>query len=145
VFAVSMDSPAAADPPIGGAAAGSSPAAAARRGGAGSAGEGDYRPVGELEVGKMPDVDADACGRAVTYPAEAERNGVAGDVRLRVSLDDRGRVRAAQVLSGLGHGLDQAAVEALKHRCRFTPAVNRSGSPVAFVIESYTFHFELPR
>ena len=93
----------------------------------------------------MPEVDTDACGRTVSYPPEAEQAGVEGDVRLRISLTETGRVHAVRVLSGLGHGLDRAAVEAISHRCRFRPAVAKDGHPVPFVIESYTFHFELPR
>jgi protein TonB len=111
----------------------------------GAPGDHGYAPASELDVKTMPDVDADACGRTVSYPPEAEREGVEGDVRLRVSLDDTGHVHGVHVLSGLGHGLDQAAVEAIKHRCRFTPALSRDGRAVAFVIQSYTFHFELPR
>jgi TonB family protein len=93
----------------------------------------------------MPEVDTDACGRTITYPADAEQAGIEGDVRLRIALTESGRVHAVHVLSGLGHGLDRAAVDAITHRCRFSPAVARDGKPVAFVIESYTFHFELPR
>jgi protein TonB len=111
----------------------------------GAAGEPGYAPASELDIKTMPDVDADACGRTVSYPPEAEREGVEGDVRLRVSLDEAGRVHGVRVLAGLGHGLDQAAMEALKHRCHFKPAVARDGRTVAFVIQSYTFHFELPR
>ena len=101
--------------------------------------------MSELEIKMMPEIDTDACGKTITYPDDATKNGVEGDVRLRVTLDDRGRVRAARVLSGLGHGLDQAAVEALTHRCHFTPAIAKDGRAVPFVVESYTFHFELPR
>ena len=125
-----------------------SPGAAGAGSGAGSAGgggPGGYHPASELEVGKMPEVDTDACGRTISYPAEAEQAGVEGDVRLRIALTDSGRVHAVHVLSGLGHGLDRAAVDAISHRCRFSPAIARDGKPVAFVIESYTFHFELPR
>ena len=50
-----------------------------------------------------------------------------------------------KVLSGLGHGLDQAAMYALKNRCRFTPAIATDGKAVPYVIPSYTFHFEIPR
>jgi protein TonB len=117
---------------------GGSPALAGAAGGAEGA-------VSDLDVGVMPEVDGDACGRAAQYPHEAEANGIEGDVRLRVSLNERGTVRGVQVLSGPGHGLDQAAAEAIRHRCRFSPAVGKNGRTVAFVIESYTFHFELPR
>jgi protein TonB len=112
----------------------------------GGTGDGDgYRPVSEIDIKTMPDVDSDACGRSISYPSDAEKNGIAGDVRLRVALDERGHVRNVRVLAGLGHGLDQAAMEAIQHHCRFTPAIDRSGRPVAFIIPSYTFHFELPR
>jgi protein TonB len=104
-----------------------------------------YRPVSELDVGVMPEVDAEACGRAAVYPAEAEQSGIEGDVRLRVALNEKGGVHAVRVLSGLGHGLDRAAMEAIKTRCKFSAAIGRAGRPVAFVIESYTFHFQLPR
>jgi protein TonB len=99
----------------------------------------------ELSIKQMPEVDTEACGRSIGYPAEAERAGIEGKVRLRVALDARGKVTSARVLRGLGYGLDQAAVEALTHRCRFTPAIAADGRPAPFVIESYTFAFELPR
>jgi TonB family protein len=96
----------------------------------GGSGTGGYHPASALDVAGMPEV---------------EQAGVEGDVRLRISLTETGRVHAVRVLSGLGHGLDRAAVEAISHRCRFRPALAKDGRPVPFVIESYTFHFELPR
>lgn len=118
-----------------------------RPGGTASSGDGDgaYQPASESEVATMPEIDTDACGRTITYPDEAAQAGIEGDVRLRVALTPEGRVYAVHVLSGLGHGLDRAAAEALKHRCRFSPAIGKAGKPVAFVIQSYTFHFQLPR
>jgi periplasmic protein TonB len=105
----------------------------------------EYKPVSELYIKKMPDIDADACGRTIQYPAEAEQLGVEGDVKLRVELDDHGKVHGIKVLSGLGHGLDQAAVYALTHKCKFTAAIATDGKPVSYVIPSYVFHFEIPR
>lgn len=105
----------------------------------------EYKPVSELYIKKMPDIDSDACGRTIQYPAEAEQLGVEGDVKLRVELDDKGHVHGIKVLNGLGHGLDQAAVYALTHRCKFTPAIATDGKPVAYIIPNYTFHFEIPR
>jgi TonB family protein len=104
-----------------------------------------YKPASARDVGSMPEVDTDACGRAAVYPREAERSGTEGDVRLRVALTEEGKVHDVRVLTSLGHGFDAAAVDAIKHRCKFKPAVSRDGQPVAFVIQSYTFHFELPR
>jgi protein TonB len=110
-----------------------------------SGGAPGYAPASAGDVGIMPEVDTEACGHAAAYPRDAEQTGTEGDVRLRVSLTERGAVHAVRVLAGLGHGLDDAAVDAIKHRCKFSPARGRDGQPVAFVIESYTFHFELPR
>jgi periplasmic protein TonB len=104
-----------------------------------------FQPVSELRVKSKPVIDAVACGRSVVYPPEAQRLGLEGEVRLRVSLDESGRVVEVKVVSGLGHGLDEAAVNAIKNRCRFTPAFATDGKPVPFVIPAYVFRFELPR
>ena len=138
--AVPAGSGAAATPRPGGAGAG-------RAGGSASSGDGEgaYQPASESDVATMPEVDTDACGRTIAYPDEATQAGIEGDVRLRVALTPEGHVYAVHVLAGLGHGLDRAATEALKHRCRFSPAIGKAGKPVAFVIQSYTFHFQLPR
>jgi protein TonB len=152
-FGIAMESPTVASSPVSAPVGGSTladPARPARpnqpaafAGGPGGASNGGF--ASELEIKQMPEIDTDACGKTITYPEEAERNGIEGKVRLRVALDERGHVSGVRVLSGLGHGLDQAAVHALKHRCKFTPAIARDGRPVPFVVESYTFNFELPR
>lgn len=148
VYAVAMTSPrgvaSVATVPQGVPGVASRGAGAGAGTGAPGAGEG-FRPASAREVGSMPEVDTDACGRAAVYPREAEQSGAEGDVRLRVAITERGQVHAVKVLSGLGHGLDAAAVDALRNRCKFKPAIGRDGQPVAFVIESYVFHFELPR
>jgi protein TonB len=145
VYGVAMESPTDAGSAVAAARGGSGLGVTA--GGSRRAG-GVPGPIGratELDIGKMPEVDAEACGRSIHYPPEAEQAGVEGKVRLRLALDARGQVISARVLRGIGHGLDQAAVEALTHRCRFTPAIGGDGRPVPFVIESYSFTFELPR
>jgi len=102
-------------------------------------------PAGILSIKDLPEVDTEACGRAIHYPKEAQELGIEGDVRLSVSLDERGRVLSVRVLSGLGHGLDAEAVRALTQHCHFTPAVGSDGRPLPFVIAPYVFHFEIPR
>jgi periplasmic protein TonB len=152
VYGIAMESPTATASPVSAPVGGSTvadPGRAGRPGPPGAPGgtpDGrDSAPVSALNVKVMPEIDTDACGRTITYPPAAERNGIEGEVRLRVTLDERGRVSSVRVISGLGYGLDQAAVEALKHRCKFTPAIADDGRPVPFVVESYTFNFELPR
>lgn len=63
------------------------------------------------------------------YPEAARDEGVEGRVRVELHLDDHGRVVEARVLSGLGHGLDEAALAAARE-ARFEPAT-RCGRPVA--------------
>lgn len=104
-----------------------------------------YKPVADLYVAKLPDIDGEACARMVSYPSEAEQLGVEGEVKLRVALDESGHVHDIKVLHGLGHGLDQAAVNALRYKCHFKPAIGTDGKPVAYVIQSYVWNFELPR
>jgi protein TonB len=105
----------------------------------------ELRPVSVLSVKTLPDVDAEACGRAITYPKAALDLGIEGAVKLRVTLDEHGKVVAVALLSGLGHGLDQQAIDAIKHRCKFSAAIASDGSAVPFVIDPYVFHFEIPR
>ncbi|MFZ5893696.1 MAG: TonB family protein [Myxococcota bacterium] len=55
------------------------------------------------------------------YPASAALANVRGVVRLELEIDEKGVVRNARVLRGLGYGLDEAAVEAAK-KIEFRPA-----------------------
>jgi periplasmic protein TonB len=77
---------------------------------------------------------------AIPYPPAAERAGIAGTVVMRVGIDSAGRVTTVNLIQGAGFGLDQAAMEALRH-FRFTPA-RRHGEPVASEI-TYRYRFEL--
>jgi outer membrane biosynthesis protein TonB len=62
-----------------------------------------------------------------------------------VAIDERGHVSDVKVISGLGHGLDEAAVSAIRSaQCQFTPALANDGRAVPYVIKRYTFQFQLP-
>lgn len=63
-----------------------------------------------------------------SYTAEARQLRIQGDVTLQVRFEATGQVRVLQVLSGLGHGLDEQAKIAAEH-IRFKPAT-RDGRPV---------------
>jgi protein TonB len=61
------------------------------------------------------------------YTEAARAAAVEGKVRVELTVDEAGRVVSVRVLSGLGHGLDEAAVAAAK-AATFQPAV-RCGKP----------------
>jgi periplasmic protein TonB len=71
----------------------------------------------------------DVVDRSPPYPPAALRNGIAGQVLLRVCVAATGNVESVTVLKKLGFGCDEAAVEWAKKRWRFKPA-RRGGEPV---------------
>jgi TonB family protein len=62
------------------------------------------------------------------YTAEARNLRLEGEVSLQVVFQADGTIRVVRIVSGLGHGLDEAAVQAAG-RVRFKPAT-RGGVPV---------------
>jgi periplasmic protein TonB len=62
------------------------------------------------------------------YTDDARAAGVEGKVRVEITISKTGEVTSARVVSGLGHGLDEAAITAAK-RMTFAPAT-RCGKPV---------------
>lgn len=68
------------------------------------------------------------------YTEKAREAGIEGRVRVEITVDESGKVSAARVLQGLGHGLDEAALEAA--RGSTFAAATRCGKSVAstFVI-----------
>jgi TonB family protein len=63
------------------------------------------------------------------YTAEARRLGIEGTVRLRIGINEHGRVEEAEVLKSLDPGLDRKALEAVRLWI-FKPAM-RNGKAVA--------------
>jgi TonB family protein len=63
------------------------------------------------------------------YTADAKAMHLQGNVSLRIRVSANGAVQVLGVVQGLGHGLDESAIEAAK-ATRFRPAVDASGNPV---------------
>jgi protein TonB len=76
------------------------------------------------------------------YTAEALRAAIEGTVILDVIVSETGRVRDVRVVSGLGQGLTEAAIAAIKG-CRFSPG-EKDGKPVPVRIPGYKIRFLLP-
>ncbi len=67
------------------------------------------------------------------YTEEARRRGLEGDVVLEIVVRSNGSVTDVKLLRGLGGGLDQRAIEAVR-QWRFSPA-RRYGTPVDVIVE----------
>jgi TonB family protein len=76
------------------------------------------------------------------YTPEAQRAGVAGEVVLVLTIDDRGDVTDVAVETGLPAGLTEAAVEAAR-AAKFLPARDARGVPMAIRVR-WTVRFTLP-
>ncbi len=74
------------------------------------------------------------------WPAEARRAGIEGSVVVSIAIDAEGNVTAAKLVRGLGYGLDEAALKAVRG-FKFRPATVK-GQPVATEIK-YTYTFLL--
>lgn len=65
----------------------------------------------------------------VQYPAEALEQDISGKVYVRFVVDEQGRIRDAEVVKGLGHGLDQEALRLVRIMPWWTPG-RVQGQPV---------------
>ncbi|MCO4771761.1 MAG: TonB family protein [Deltaproteobacteria bacterium] len=87
------------------------------------------------QLTKAPELLEDATPQ---YPEELRREGIGGDVLVRIVIDEEGRVSSTEVLDSLHPELDAAAMAAAKQMV-FSPA-EVDGEPAAISID-YTFGF----
>ena len=93
----------------------------------GGTGGGPYRPGSGIEPPRLlHEVKAD-------YTEDGRRRGITGDVELEIVVRRDGSVGDVRVLQGLGAGLDERAIAAVK-QWRFDPA-HRKGVPVDVLVE----------
>lgn len=93
-------------------------------------------PAAAAEVTKMPLPQGACSGK---YTDDARAAGIEGTVVLDLVVDESGRARDITVVSGLDHGLTEAAVAALK-ACRFSPG-ERSGQRVPVRVRGFKIRF----
>lgn len=97
------------------------------------------QPVAAYEATKMPLPTGRCFGK---YTDDALAAGIEGTVVLDLIVGEDGRARDIQVAEGLGHGLTQAAITALRD-CHFT-AGEKDGKPVPVKIRGFKIRFALP-
>ena len=96
-------------------------------GSGGGTGGGPYRPgSGIVPPRLLREVKAD-------YTEEARQRGISGEVVLEIVVRHDGSVGDVKMLQGLGFGLNERAVQAVR-QWRFT-AAQRLGTPVDVIVE----------
>lgn len=76
----------------------------------------------------------------VAYPAQAKLNGIQGAVTLKITIDEKGIPQDIEIVDGPGHGLNEAAVTALKGFL-FSPAyIGDTPTPVRI---TYKYKFQI--
>ncbi len=93
-------------------------------------------PVAAVEVTKMPLPQGRCSGK---YTEEARAAGIEGTVVLDLVVDESGRAREIKVVSGLEHGLTEAAITALEE-CHFSPG-EKGGEKVAVRVRGFKIRF----
>jgi len=95
-------------------------------------------PVPAYQVTTMPLPKGRCSGE---YTEAAKQAGLEGTVVLDLVVGEDGTARDIKVVEGLGHGLTEAALAALR-RCRFTPG-ERDGQPVPVRVRGFKIRFFL--
>jgi protein TonB len=98
--------------------------------------KGALAPVPAYQVTIMPLPQGRCVGK---YTEEAKRAAIEGTVILDLTVSETGRTRDIHVVSGLGHGLTEAAVAAIKE-CRFSPG-EKDGTPVPVRVRGFKIRF----
>ncbi len=93
-------------------------------------------PVAAYEVTRMPLPQGRCSGK---YTDEARAAATEGTVVLDLIVDETGRAREIRVVSGLDHGLTEAAIAALKD-CRFSPG-EKAGQAVPVRVRGFKIRF----
>ena len=73
------------------------------------------------------------------YPELARKAGIEGTVWVKILIDRSGNVRDAQILRGIGAGLDEAAVAALMNT-KYTPAIQNNQPVAVWVAQRIIFN-----
>ncbi len=77
------------------------------------------------------------------YPEEAKQLGIEGQIRVRLIVDEHGKVRSSTLLNKLGHGLDELALKKAAG-IEFEPARDTDDHPVTSIVV-WTFTMTLPK
>jgi protein TonB len=93
----------------------------------------------DYEITSWPKLQNDV---RIPYPREAKTKQIDGVVVMDLYVDERGAVRKANLVSGPGFGLNEAALSAAK-QFKFSPAL--VGSEIVPVVIRYSYRFVIQK
>ena len=99
--------------------------------------------VATIKTRALPKADYAYLGIGKDYPTEARTLGIEGDLRVRLIVDEHGKVKSRVLLNKLGHGLDELAMQRAGE-IEFEPAKDSNDQPVTSVVV-WTFHMTIPK
>lgn len=99
--------------------------------------------VATIKTRAMPRGDFSYFDASKDYPPEARSLGIEGIIRVRLVVDDKGKVKSTTLLNKLGHGLDELALKRAA-AIEFDPAKDTNDQPVTSVVV-WTFNMTLPK
>jgi len=99
--------------------------------------------VATIKTRAMPKGDYGYFDAGKDYPSEARALGIEGAIRVRLIVDERGKVKSQMLLNRLGHGLDELALKRAAE-IEFEPARDTDDRPVTSVVV-WTFTMTLPK
>ncbi len=99
--------------------------------------------VATIKTRALPKGDYGYFDAGKEYPAEARALGIEGAIRVRLVVDEHGKVKSQVLLNRLGHGLDELAMKRAAE-IEFEPAKDTDDHPVTSVVV-WTFTMTLPK
>src|SRR5262249_15615173 len=99
--------------------------------------------VATIKKRAMPRGDFSYWDASKDYPPEAKALGIEGVIKVRLLVDEHGKVRSTTLLNKLGHGLDEMALKRAAV-IELEPAKDNNDQPVSSVVV-WTFNRELPK
>ncbi len=92
---------------------------------------------------KMPSIvgGVKSLAEKIIYPEKAKKEGIEGRVYIKVFIDENGKEVKAEVLRGIGHGCDEAALSAVK-QLHFIPAEDHGEKIKSQVIVPVMFRLQ---
>jgi len=101
-------------------------------------------PAEVTEVTSMPKILRKPTPQELqkSYPEEARRLGLEGDVKLELLVSEKGRVVRTRILKKAGNGFDEAARKLVK-LFRFRPAKQGKNAVAVWIPWTYKFRLDL--